>query len=74
MTNQKIAVGDRFIEAHGERSLGRRVTWQVTRLMKKGDKREYAELQPDIARLQSKTISLNALTNPLCVPKIRSVE
>ena len=66
-------VGDQYISARNSvSSLGRAVTWRVTKVAKKADALDYAELEPVNAQLPNKLLSIKALGDVRLFSRVQS--
>ena len=65
-------VGDQYISARGSVSVGRAVTWRVTKVSRKADERDYVELEPIDAHLEKKVLSVRALGDARLFSRVQS--
>jgi hypothetical protein len=54
-------IGDQFVSARNSASVGKTVTWRVSKIAKKSDALDYVELEPIDTQLQRKVVSVRAL-------------
>jgi len=65
-------VGDQYVSARNPVSVGRAVTWRVTKIAKKADALDYVELEPVNALLQKKVLSVRALGDARLFSRVTS--
>ena len=65
-------VGDEYVSARHSTTLGRAVTWRVTKISREADTLDYVELEPINERLQKKVLSVRALADARLFSRVQS--
>ena len=65
-------VGDHFVSVRHSTTLGRTVTWRVTKVAQKVDAIDYVELEAINESLQKKVLSVKALSDGRMFSRVQS--